>query len=208
MQRFVGCVTVTVALTVFTAVPSVFARPGGSAGPVHQPPYGGWGGSGGGWNHRHDGDHFGFSFYGAFPFGWPYYGPPYYGGYYDYPPTYVTYNPPVYYYDGAYSYPKQDNRSYLVLGHDWGKDLRLQTVTWEWFVQYLRAYIINAPPGVQDDFRRGFIDGYGDSALSVLGSAMQQARQAAVQPPPPPQSGSTTTSAPPGSATSIPAHQK
>jgi hypothetical protein len=104
-------------------------------------------------------------------------------------------------------YPAQDTRNYLVLGHDWGKDLRLRTVTWDWFVQYLHAYIINAPPGAQDDFRRGFMDGYGDSAKSVLGSAMQQAQPPPV-PSPPPRPGNSITSPPAGSSNAVPAQQK
>jgi len=191
MKRSLISLVMAAALAV---IPVAYARPGGFGGPFHQPPYGG-----GGWGR---GGHSGFYFYGGFPLWWPYgyYGPPYDSGYYyDYPPAY--------YYDGAYRYPTQDARSWLVLGHDAGKDLRLQTVTWGWFVQYLRAYIINAPPGTQDDFRRGFMDGYGDSAESVLSSAMQQAQPPPV-PPPPPRPGNAITSPPAGSSNSVPTQQK
>ena len=44
-------------------------------------------------------------------------------------------------------------------------------------MEYLRAYIINAPASARDDFRRGFISGYGEKGESVLEKAMQDAGQ-------------------------------
>ena len=170
---------------------------GGGGGPVQQGSGGHWGGShGGGF---HDGGHFDHDrfhdrsefFFGAeFPFWYPYYGPPYY--YYDYPPYYYydDYYAPRYYYDSApavsyYSgqtpvYRVDDARSYLVLGHDSGKALKKKTVTWNWFVEYLQAYIVNAPSWVRDEFHRGFVDGYGDDAESIYRKGFQQARQPGV----------------------------
>ena len=75
-----------------------------------------------------------------------------------------------------------------MLGHDSGKALRLKTVSQDWLVEYLRAYTINAPLSVRDDFRRGFVSGYGDGAESVLKKAIQEARHTKPQPdttPPP-----------------------
>jgi hypothetical protein len=69
-----------------------------------------------------------------------------------------------------------------MLGHDSGKALRRNTVSRDWLVEYLRAYIVNAPPSVQDDFRRGFIAGYGEGGQKVLKEAVKEARQ----PEPPP----------------------
>jgi hypothetical protein len=157
------------------------------------------GGSGFGTRHGSDGrhfdhdrfhDHFGFFFFGPGPFWYPYYWPPYrYYNYYDYdyPPPYDYYkdNPPAYYYsDNTPGYPQYDGRNYLMLGHDAGKALKLKTASRDWFVEYLRAYIINAPASARDDFRRGFISGYGENAESVLKKVMQDARQQNSSPAP------------------------
>ena len=136
----------------------------------------GWGGLG----HGH---HFGHGCYGFYDF-WPDFGydwwpPYYYDDYYDY------YGYPPYYYDNAMpvsptglppDYPQSDQRDYLMLGHDAGKALRLKSVSRDWLVDYLRAYIISAPLDARGDFRRGFVAGYGDSAMSVLKNAIQDAR--------------------------------
>ncbi len=212
MKRSLFSLIATIGISVLLAVSSVQAR-GDGGGWGWGRDGGGQRSGGGGWGHWHgdSGGYYGgyhggyyhggywgnggWGFYFGGPLWWPYYswGWPYYSSYPYYPGTayyqYPDYSysatpPPVYYYDGAYSYQQpaqpQDNRSYLVLGHDWGKDLRLETVTWDWFVQYLRAYVINAPPGVRDDFRRGFLNGYGENADAALDKAMQQA----AQPPP------------------------
>jgi hypothetical protein len=134
----------------------------------------------------HDFDHhhrfFGRGFF--FDFGFPFYYYPYSAYYYDYPPPYYyDYydNGPVYYYpspsyygSGSYSVPV-DSRTYLVLGHDWAKDLRLDIVTWDQFVAYVKTNIVNAPAGARDDFRRGFISGYGENGDDAFTKALKQA---------------------------------
>ncbi len=131
-----------------------------------------------------------YGFCGFWPgwFGGPYWWPPYYyDGYYDYygyPPPYYDYdNAPTYYSGGTPpSYSQFDGRDNLMLGHDSGKALRLKTVSQEWLVEYLRAYIINAPPSAGDDFRRGFVTGYGDGAEAVLKKATEEAGRPKPQP--------------------------
>jgi hypothetical protein len=100
-------------------------------------------------------------------------------------------------YDQTYAYPnyyshgydqRTDNRNYLQLGHDWSRDLRLDIATWDQFVAYVKAYILNAPPTARDDFRRGFIAGYGVNAEAAFDKVLKQAA------PPPqlqPQSGAS-----------------
>lgn len=197
MKRFFRNLILLLGIPFLVVLPSANARMGGFGGPG-QGSVGHWGGG------HFDHDHFhgrpGFFFVGAFPFWYPYYGSPYYYYYYDYPPTYYYdgYNyAPQYYYDSgpvvsyndrAPVYPANDTRSYLVLGHDAGKGLRNKTVTWNWFVEYLQAYIVNGPSWVRDDFQRGFISGYGDGGESVFKKGIQQAGQRSVSstenPPP------------------------
>jgi hypothetical protein len=186
MKRFVGFVIMAVGISVLAAVPVVNARMGGGGAPMQQASPSHWGGDhggdfhGGGHDHFHD--HSDFFFFGAFPFWCPYYGSPYY---YDYPPPYYYYGDyaPRYYYDSGppVSYyndrPANDTRTYLMLGHDSGKGLRNKTVTWGWFVEYLQAYIVNAPPWARDEFQRGFLAGYGDKAESTYKKGIEQARQ-------------------------------
>jgi len=136
-----------------------------------------------GHDHFHDHGYYGFcGFWPGWSWGWDWWWPYDYGAYYDYydypgPYYYGDYSP-GYYSGGALpAYPQYDGRNYLMLGHDSGKALRQKTVTQEWLVDYLRAYIINAPLEVRDDFRRGFISGYGDGAKSVLKKAIKEARR-------------------------------
>jgi hypothetical protein len=158
--------------------------------------FGGWHGGGhefhgGGWGwHHHGYGYGGFFWAGPFWWGYPYWWwPPYYDyyGYYGYPPPYYDYpaydyygyaGTPAYQYGGnpPSAYPEYDGRDYLQLGHDSGKALRLKTVSQEWLVEYIRAYIINAPLSVRDDFRRGFISGYGEGGGTVLKKAAEEAR--------------------------------
>jgi hypothetical protein len=194
MKRYLGCMVVAAAILVLPAVPLANARTGGSGGPGHQGSPNHWGGDhGGGF---HNGGHFGhdhfrghsdFFFGFGYPFGYPYYGGPYY--YYDYPPYYYydDYYAPRYYYDygpsvnyyssQAPAYRVDDSRSYLTLGHDSGKGLKKKDVTWNWFIEYLQAYIVNAPPWARDDFHRGFVSGYGDNAEAIYRKGIQQAQQ-------------------------------
>ena len=191
MKRLFECLILVLGISVLAAVPVVNARPGGGGAPMQQGSGGHWGGDHGGGFHGggHDRFHGGsdFFFFGAFPFWYPYYGSPYY---YDYPPPYYYYDDyyaPRRYYDSGPSvsydnnrnsaYPVDDTRSYLVLGHDSGKALRGKTVTRDWFVEYLQAYIVNAPPWARDDFQRGFVAGYGDNAESTYKKGIQQVEQ-------------------------------
>src|SRR6266481_5172841 len=129
MKRFLLYLIITVGIPVVAAVPIASARMGGGGGgaPIHQGGGGGhWGGDhgggfhGGGHDHDHFHDHSDFFFFGGFPLWYPYYG---------YAPA----------------YPVDDSRSTLVLGHDAGKALKANRVSWDWFVEYLQAYILNAP---------------------------------------------------------------
>ena len=192
MKRLFECLILVLGISVLAAVPIVNARPGGGGAPMQQGSGGHWGGDHGGGFHGggHDRFHGGsdFFFFGAFPFWYPYYGSPYY---YDYPPPYYYYDdyyaprryydsgPSVSYYDNNRNsaYPVDDTRSYLVLGHDSGKALKKKTVTWNWYVEYLQAYIVNAPSWARDDFQRGFVSGYGDDGESIYKKGVQQARQ-------------------------------
>src|SRR5436190_1450295 len=70
-------------------------------------------------------------------------------------------------------------------GHDAGKALKSKAVSQDWLVEYLRFYIVNAPPSARDDFRRGFISGYGEDGESVYKKAIQDTEHQ-VPPPPPP----------------------
>jgi hypothetical protein len=194
MKRLVRYLIAAVGISALAAATTAVARMGGFGGPVQHGSSGHWGGFNGG--NRFDRDRFHhhseFFFFGPFPFWYPYYWPPYY--YYDYPPPryyYDDYNyAPRYYYDSGQplsyyndrnpGYPAYDTRSYLTLGHDAGKGLRNKTVTWDWFVEYLQAYIVNAPSWVRDDFYRGFLAGYGDNAESLYKKGIRQARQPSV----------------------------
>ncbi len=77
--------------------------------------------------------------------------------------------------NGLYTSPADYER-----GREWGQDLRREIVSWEVFVEFLRANIVGASPVVFSEFRRGFIVGYGENALAAFDKAMQQAA-----PPPP-----------------------
>ncbi|MGD0060964.1 MAG: hypothetical protein ABSD58_16230 [Verrucomicrobiia bacterium] len=134
-------------------------------------------------------DHYyGHGCYGFWPGGGPYGWPPYY--YEDYygnaghpSPYYYDDNMPTYYSgDGSLDYPPYDGVDYLLLGYDSGKALRLKIVSQDWLVEYLRAYFINVLLSRRDDFRRGFVLGYGDGAASVLREAIQEARHPKPQP--------------------------
>jgi hypothetical protein len=169
---------------------------------------GGWG-----WHHGHDHDHDGFFFWGGGPFWWgdPYWWwwPASYGyddyDYYGYPPAYYYDYGPAYPYNYPLSaYPEYDGRDYLKLGHDSGTALRLGTVTHEWLVEYLRAYIANAPLSIRDDFRRGFIAGYGHGGHSVLKRALKEARRPAPPAPPPQQAPTQQTTLPSAQSSASP----
>ncbi len=200
MKTYLGSIAAGVAVLMLATVSPVDAREGGDGGALGGGSHGGGGlggsshdggGFGGGHGsgdrayHGH-GHYYGHGYYGGFYgfwpgwFGGPYWWPPYYYDdyydYYGYPPPYYDYggNPPA--------YPQYDGRDYLMLGHDSGKALRLKTVSRDWLVEYLRAYIINATASARDDFRRGFISGYREGSEAVWKKAFEEARH----PNPPP----------------------
>ena len=118
--------------------------------------------------------------------GWPCWGPGW-CGWWDYPPYYG-------YYDEGYqlspssattsSYVAPENRSTdYTLGYAWGLDLRLRIVTWDQFVSAVKTFNPNAPQPSRDEFRRGFIAGYGKSADAVFDRAVKQAAPPPQEPP-------------------------
>lgn len=196
MKRYLGSLVAAVAVLMAAGIPVANARPGGG--------FGGWHGSG----HGHFRGGLGFYWGGPlwYPYSWPYYSyydypyyynPPPYG--YSYPPAYVSYAPRYYPENNAPRYSQDDGRDYLTLGHDSGKALRLKSVSRDWLVEYLRFYVINAPTSVKDDFRRGFISGYGEDGESMYKKALQDAGQQAPPPPPP-----ARNDAPPASEATAP----
>src|SRR6266850_2650928 len=191
-----GSLVAAVLVSMLAAAPLANARSGGGmspgmAGRSGDGRFNSWHGRDGGhFDHDRFHNHVGFFFFGPGPFSYPYYWPPYYYyDYYDYRPPYDYYydnSPANYYSDNTPGYPQYDGRTYLMLGHDAGKALKSKTASRDWLVEYLRAYIINAPASARDDFRRGFISGYGENAESVFQKAMQDAGQQNPPPPPPP----------------------
>ncbi len=95
------------------------------------------------------------------------------------PSYYYEDNPPTCYLDpSAQDYPPYNSgREYLVLGYDSGKALRLKAVSQNWLIEYMRTRLVDAPLNGRQDFRRGFVSGYGNGATSVLEEAIQGARQ-------------------------------
>jgi hypothetical protein len=67
--------------------------------------------------------------------------------------------------------------AYGEVGRMWGQDLRRDVVTWEQFVDYLRTYIIGAPPAAQAEFREAFIASYGLNGTAAYEKAAEQAAQ-------------------------------
>jgi hypothetical protein len=220
MKPYVRSLVVAAGIVGLAAIPFANARTGGMSSGGFSRSGGGFGGGfrgGRGFGDRRHFDHdrfffsFGWPVYCG-PYWYPYYYPPYY--YYDYgyyyPPAYdpyYYYYPPTTYYQsptysyssGAPGYGVSDGRNYLTLGHDAGKALKFRTVSRDWLVEYLRAYVINASPSARDDFRRGFISGYGEDGESFLKKAIEEAQQQIPPPPradtpPSPESGSSSKS--------------
>jgi hypothetical protein len=198
MKKHLGSIAAAVAVLMLAAVSPANARGGGGFGGGSHGGggfggYGGWHGAADRGYYGHGHGHYGFYWFWPGAFWGPYWWPPYY---YDGSYDYYGYPPPYYDYDNAPApYPQYDGRDYRRLGHDSGKALRRKTVSQDWLVEYLRAYIINAPLSVRDEFRHGFISGYGNGARSVLKEAIQEARL----PKPPPET------APPAAKSNQPA---
>jgi hypothetical protein len=80
---------------------------------------------------------------------------------------------PGYYADAPTVDQVQD--AYYQPGYQWGVSLSQFTVTWDQLLDYLSAYVVNAPPVAQDAFRAGFIDGFGGSGPATFDHAFQVA---------------------------------
>ncbi len=74
-------------------------------------------------------------------------------------------------------------QSYEDLGRRLAQDLREQRLTWDQLLDAIQEEILNAPAGARNDFRRGFLWGYGKGGVSVFIKAMEQARAAAATKP-------------------------
>jgi hypothetical protein len=118
-----------------------------------------------------------YYYYGWYPYWyWPYrswyWGPSFsfYYGYDYYPRDY-------YYYDrAAPTYPTpQGQQTYYQIGVLWGVDLNHKVQPWSKFVAYLRDNVLTAERINQDEFRRGFILGYGEGAETTFEKALQEA---------------------------------
>jgi hypothetical protein len=68
------------------------------------------------------------------------------------------------------------NYSYYHLGQNIGADLRLGIISWGEFVRFLQAYIVSATPLMANQFRAGFLSGYGFDAPWVLRAGLEAAR--------------------------------
>jgi len=80
-------------------------------------------------------------------------------------------------YSGGAPTVDQVQDAYYQPGYQWGLSLSQYSVTWDQLLDYLGAYIVNAPPAAQDAFRAGFIDGFGGSGPATFDHAMQVASQ-------------------------------
>ncbi len=67
---------------------------------------------------------------------------------------------------------------YRQYGSEWAQDLRRDIVTWDQFVQYMKAYILTSSADARDEFRQGFIASYGTNAVAAFDKAMEQATEA------------------------------
>jgi len=122
-----------------------------------------------------------YPFYTAYPYYYDYYAAPL-------APTYDS----GYYDSGASTAPYVDDNgdeaaqtapSYGELGQEWGQDLRREVATWDDFVDYLRTYIVVAPPDSQAEFREAFVASYGINGAAAYDKAAQEAAQSSTPDP-------------------------
>lgn len=73
--------------------------------------------------------------------------------------------------------------SYADTGRQWAQDLRREVVTWDQYVDYVRGYIVAAPPAAQADFREAFIASYGINGAAAYDKAAEQAAGPSAQGP-------------------------
>lgn len=117
-----------------------------------------------------------YYYYGWYPYGycWPYrswyWGPSYSYYYYGYSPRYDYTRAPSY-------HTTQAAQTYYQVGVLWGVDLRHKLQTTDKLVAYLRDHVLTAEQINQDEFRRGFILGYGEGAEMVYEKAFQEVAQ-------------------------------
>lgn len=127
---------------------------------------------------------FGFysSYWAPYPAYWYMYPQPYYYGY----PGYTYYYPndaydyPGYAYDaesapdGASS-PAPAAGSFYLVGQYWGLDLRNGAIRWDQFIETLKSTLTHGSPGDVEDFRRGFLAGFGPGAQEKFDQAVKDA---------------------------------
>ena len=94
----------------------------------------------------------------------------------------------VHFFHGSHWYPLQNHnygydRYYEELGRDWAKELRTGSITWEQLIASVQRDILDAPDQARNDFRRGFLWGYGKEGVSVFTRLMDDARQRPVVQP-------------------------
>jgi len=90
--------------------------------------------------------------------------------------------------------PAQTTPDFSDMGASWGQDLRREVATWSQFVDYLKAYVVTAPPTAQADFREAFISTYRINGAAAYDKAAAEAANIPSQPsgpkiitfPPPP----------------------
>jgi hypothetical protein len=94
-------------------------------------------------------------------------------------PSTMAYAAP-YLYPAPYTAPPQaaltDAASSDVLGYHWARDLRQDIATWDGFVAYVKAHVLEADPKLQLEFERGFVHGYGVNGVEAFDKAMSDAR--------------------------------
>jgi hypothetical protein len=66
-----------------------------------------------------------------------------------------------------------------ILGEHWGQDLRREVVTWDQFVAYVHDRVATADAVEREEFRRGFVAGYGINAASAFAKALASPAPAA-----------------------------
>lgn len=118
-----------------------------------------------------------YYYYGWYPYSYPYW--PYRSWYWG-PSFSYYYNgySPRYDYARAPYYPTpQGAQTYYQVGVLWGVDLSHKLQTTDKLGAYLRDHVLTAEPINQDEFRRGFILGYGDGAEIVYEKALQEVTQ-------------------------------
>ncbi|MES2307635.1 MAG: DUF6515 family protein [Verrucomicrobiota bacterium] len=69
------------------------------------------------------------------------------------------------------------SKSFYKRGHDWGMDLRNDVASMDEFVDYLKSNVPNSSSPEYQDFRKGFISGYGQHAENAIDKAYKSAKK-------------------------------